>query len=174
MGYALHRYVSTIFLFRLGKGTRDALRVQAGIDAINTDSDQGGKSTSAFLYNTTRCSCVHDDPSGLYSRRLLTFFWIAASNFVLPAIFTLAQLVLVFRAGPFLDGAYLLLVKSYVEILGVLLATIWSSGTKSEMLASPGTTGQSSGSPLRFAPVESSEDQGRDSHGTADASSAVQ
>ncbi|RPD58601.1 hypothetical protein L227DRAFT_181691 [Lentinus tigrinus ALCF2SS1-6] len=112
-------YVSAIFLLRLGRGTMDASRLRKYADATGTDASQD-----------------QDEGEHSYYRRLQTLFWISTSNFIFPVIFNLAQLILVFRDPSFLDGAYILLVNSYVEILGVLLVTIWASGTGDEQVAS--------------------------------------
>lgn len=66
---------------------------------------------------------------GSYSGRLRAIFWIAVSNFVLPVIFNIAQLVLIFRDNSFVHGTYVLLVNIYVEIISVLLATLWCSSS---------------------------------------------
>ncbi|KAI0365824.1 hypothetical protein BV20DRAFT_1056099 [Pilatotrama ljubarskyi] len=66
-----------------------------------------------------------------YSSRLRTLFWIATSNFVFPVLLNLAQLILVFRDRDFIHGTLVFLVNTYVVVIGVLLATVWStSGMK--------------------------------------------
>ncbi|KAI0669089.1 hypothetical protein C8Q78DRAFT_958983, partial [Trametes maxima] len=75
-------------------------------------------------------SAVSIIPRHTLSSRLRTLFWIAVSNFVLPVLLNLAQLIFVFRDSSFLHGTYVFLVNTYVQILGVLLATIWSTGTQ--------------------------------------------
>ena len=67
--------------------------------------------------------------AGSYSNRLRALFWIAASNFVIPVIFNIAQLVLIFHDESFVHGTYVLLVNIYVEIVSVLLATLWCSSS---------------------------------------------
>ncbi|KAI0640904.1 hypothetical protein C8Q79DRAFT_1003985 [Trametes meyenii] len=84
------------------------------------------------------------------SSRLRTLFWIAVSNFVLPVLLNLAQLIFVFRDSSFLHGTYVFLVNTYVQILGVLLATIWSTGTQWSELASRGAHADGGVSELRF------------------------
>ena len=64
-----------------------------------------------------------------YTARLRALFWIAASNFVIPVIFNIAQLVLIFHDESFVHGTYVLLVNIYVEIVSVLLATLWCSSS---------------------------------------------
>ena len=39
------------------------------------------------------------------------------------------MLILAFRDSSFLDGSYIIYTNNYVEIIGVLLATIWAAGT---------------------------------------------
>ncbi len=75
----------------------------------------------------------------MYFQRLKTLFWIAVFNFVFPIIFNVVLIVLiifnvvlivlVFRDHNFLEGSYIIYTNNYVEIIGVLLATIWATGT---------------------------------------------
>ena len=51
------------------------------------------------------------------------------SNFVFPVILSIIQLVFIFRDPDFLKGTYIYLTNSFVEIIGVLLATVWTSGS---------------------------------------------
>lgn len=59
----------------------------------------------------------------------MTLFWIAVSNFVFPVLLSLAQLIFTFRDSSYLDGGYIFLTNNYVEIIGVLLATVWAAGS---------------------------------------------
>ena len=43
-----------------------------------------------------------------------------------------AQIIFIFRDRNFIDGTYILMVNNYVEIIGVLLATLWCSGVRSD------------------------------------------
>ncbi|KAI0751545.1 hypothetical protein C8Q80DRAFT_1098839, partial [Daedaleopsis nitida] len=61
------------------------------------------------------------------SSRLRTLFWIATTNFVFPVILNVVQLVVVFRDRNFTHGTYILSINIYVEIIGVLFATLWCS-----------------------------------------------
>lgn len=72
---------------------------------------------------------MHPEGS-LYVARLKALFWIGVSNFVFPVILNLVQLIFVFRDPSFLDGSYVFMVNTYVQIIGVLLATMWSTGTR--------------------------------------------
>ena len=56
-------------------------------------------------------------------------FWIAVSNFVFPVILSIIQLVFIFRDPDFLKGTYIYVTNCFVEIIGVLLATVWTSSS---------------------------------------------
>jgi hypothetical protein len=51
------------------------------------------------------------------------------SNFVFPVILSIFQLVFIFRNPNFLKVAYIYVTNGFVEIIGVLLATIWTSSS---------------------------------------------
>ncbi|KAJ6623566.1 hypothetical protein B0H10DRAFT_2010538 [Mycena sp. CBHHK59/15] len=65
-----------------------------------------------------------------YATKLKTLFWISLSNFVFPVLLSIIQLVFRFRDPSYLDGTYVFLTNNYVEIVGVLLATVWAAGTQ--------------------------------------------
>ncbi|KAI0655750.1 hypothetical protein C8Q70DRAFT_923124 [Cubamyces menziesii] len=65
-----------------------------------------------------------------FSSRIRTLFWIAASNLVIPVLLILVQLVYIFHDSNFLHGTYVFFVNVNMQIIGVLMATIWSSGTQ--------------------------------------------
>ncbi|KAH9478635.1 hypothetical protein JR316_0009092 [Psilocybe cubensis] len=62
-----------------------------------------------------------------YASRIKALFWISVSNFVFPVILSIIQLIMLFRDPNFLKGSYIFLTNDYVEIVGVLLATVWAS-----------------------------------------------
>ena len=51
------------------------------------------------------------------------------SNFVFPVILSIIQLVFVFHEHSFLNGSYIYLTNGFVAIIGVLLATVWTSSS---------------------------------------------
>jgi len=70
--------------------------------------------------------------------QLQAIFYIAVSNFVLPCFMNLVQLIIVF-IGPtrgdsmmewFLTCTYIMMANNYLTIIGVVFATIWSSGNQ--------------------------------------------
>ncbi|RPD76870.1 hypothetical protein L226DRAFT_459885 [Lentinus tigrinus ALCF2SS1-7] len=69
--------------------------------------------------------------TGSYTARLRALFWLALSNFVLPVIFNIALLIMVYTGVDDIRGADVVMVNPYMEIVGVLLATlVCSSGTQ--------------------------------------------
>ncbi|RPD58594.1 hypothetical protein L227DRAFT_576978 [Lentinus tigrinus ALCF2SS1-6] len=66
-----------------------------------------------------------------YAARLRALFWIALSNLIIPVIFNIAVLIMVYTGVDFIRGGDVVMVNPYVEIIGVLLATlVCSSGTQ--------------------------------------------
>ncbi|KAJ6496768.1 hypothetical protein DFH09DRAFT_1103559 [Mycena vulgaris] len=63
-----------------------------------------------------------------HGSRLRSLFFIALGNFVFPCLLSLVQLIFLYRGRQFLDGTYVFLTNCHVEIIGVLLATIWVAG----------------------------------------------
>ena len=65
------------------------------------------------------------------SSRIRTLFWIAASNFVIPVILNIALLVDIFRktSSPMVVSC-LEYTNVYVQIIGVVLATLWAAGSQ--------------------------------------------
>jgi hypothetical protein len=51
------------------------------------------------------------------------------SNFVFPVILSIFQLVFVFHDPNFFKVVYIYVTNSFVEIIGVLLATVWTSSS---------------------------------------------
>ncbi|KAK2467153.1 hypothetical protein APHAL10511_000702 [Amanita phalloides] len=65
------------------------------------------------------------------SSKLKTLFWIAASNFTLPMFLDIALLANTFRRNPpIMPGTYLMICSLFVQIIGVLLATVWAAGVQ--------------------------------------------
>jgi len=65
-----------------------------------------------------------------YAAQLKTLFWIAVSNFVFPVILSIIQLILLFHDPNYLKGSYVFMANDYVEIIGVLLATVWTTSNQ--------------------------------------------
>ncbi len=107
------RYASAIFLYRLRQSHHVGSRIE-----------QPSK-----LYDSS-CDAKIDHAPASYSKRISTLFWIAVSNFVFPVMLSFIQLVFAFKARLFLDATYIIITNIYFEIIAVLLATVWSAGSK--------------------------------------------
>ena len=93
---------------------------------MQSSHNSKGKYTSSFFQGEYQ----HIFPRlGSYTSRLKGLFWIAVSNFVFPVILSIVQLVFIFRDPDFLKGTYIYVTNSFVEIIGVLLATVWTSSS---------------------------------------------
>jgi hypothetical protein len=67
-------------------------------------------------------------------------FWIAGSNFIVPALFSLAQIIIVFKDGDLLEVNLIILTNTSVAIIGVVFATLWSgSNARSDRSANSST-----------------------------------
>jgi hypothetical protein len=81
--------------------------------------------------------------------KLKSLFLLALSTFVFPCMFSIAQIILTFRnhdfflggasspsislqPSPYFHAAYVFVNNLYIEIIGVLLATIWVSKSRAE------------------------------------------
>jgi len=67
----------------------------------------------------------------LHSSKFQTLFYIGTSNFIFPLFLNIALLVHAFRySDQVVTGSYVLLSSFYVQIIGVLLATVWAAGVQ--------------------------------------------
>ncbi|KAK0433052.1 uncharacterized protein EV420DRAFT_1655020 [Desarmillaria tabescens] len=101
-----------------------------------------------------RIECARSKrPTRKYSERLSTLFWISVSNFVFPVMLSFVQSILAFDAYLFLDATYIIMSNIYFEIIAVLLATIWSAGSRrsEEQQATTEMSVSGAESPPRFA-----------------------
>ena len=147
-------FASGIFLFRLRKGSLRTRHIH--VLGGDNDTNISGTTQSLSALSSVHSPLLTGRISDTYYDRVQTLFWISASNFVFPVMLDLVLLILAFTENSFLNGSYVLMVANYVDIIGVLLATIWSASTKYPQHAAPG--GEASGfratrslSPPRFA-----------------------
>jgi hypothetical protein len=96
-----------------------------------------------------------------YSSRLQILFWIALGNFIFPTAFTIIILVLYFHDSNYMHFLMLLISNAYVEIIGVLLATVWATSASWDDEQSPVATVQLTR--MSFAKPSSSTANGGDS-----------
>lgn len=108
-------YLAGAFIYRL----RSRLKV----------SERGHTKGNVIRYFTPHPLTDNAVCSARLIERMRWLYWIAISNFVLPCILSLVQLVLIFRDSNFLVSTYVNLVNNYVDIIGVIFATVWSTGS---------------------------------------------
>ncbi|KAI6031192.1 hypothetical protein PISMIDRAFT_6627 [Pisolithus microcarpus 441] len=89
---------------------------------------------SFFLYNLHVRTGLVKRAAGMQTR-IRQIFYISVANFVLPLIFGVALIILLVIATSANTEAYLitdllLLINSYITVMGVLCATVWFSGSE--------------------------------------------
>lgn len=72
----------------------------------------------------------NDLPTGAVAGRLRNLFVIAVSNFVFPVTLNIIQLGLSIGSLNYTQTSLVVVVNSYVTVIGVVFATIWASGTQ--------------------------------------------
>ncbi|KAI6141873.1 hypothetical protein BKA82DRAFT_727032 [Pisolithus tinctorius] len=86
-------------------------------------------SVSFFLYNLhVRTSSIKR--AGGIADRIRRIFYISVANFIFPVVFNVAQIIFITTDRSPTNGAVLLLIDSYVTVMGVMCATLWSSGSE--------------------------------------------
>ncbi|KIL62108.1 hypothetical protein M378DRAFT_13063 [Amanita muscaria Koide BX008] len=90
--------------------------------------------TSAlFLFKLNRGRGIGMRMAGSHwSSTLEALFWIALSNFVIPVILSIVELLVIWLSTDIFNVVPIFLVNLYVEIIGVLLATVWAAGTRGQ------------------------------------------
>ncbi|KAF9226669.1 hypothetical protein BS17DRAFT_697636 [Gyrodon lividus] len=96
-------YASTLFLWKLG------LRTKTAPGAVTANSKLS------------------------FTKRLKTLFWIAVSNFVFPALFSIAQIIVVYREVDPVVINQIVLVNTSIAVIGVVFATVWAGSVKKRM-----------------------------------------
>ncbi|GJE96288.1 hypothetical protein PsYK624_124820 [Phanerochaete sordida] len=90
-------YASGFFLYRLMLHSKEANRVMSR------------KTSESSFTDTVR-----------------TLLWVAATNFVVPVLFSLAQIIVVYRGVDVLVVNDIVLVNTSVAVIGVVFATVWA------------------------------------------------
>jgi len=96
-------YASTLFLWKIG------IQTKAGGGAVSVNSKLS------------------------FTKRLKTLFWIALSNFVFPALFSIAQIIVVYRAADLVVINQIVLANTSIAVIGVVFATVWAGSVKKRM-----------------------------------------
>ncbi|KAJ7586369.1 hypothetical protein C8J56DRAFT_1084759 [Mycena floridula] len=82
----------------------------------------------AHLFDGRKIGRIHTESStGSPMSKMKTLFWIASTNFCLPPIFLLLQIILAFSRKAPLLLASINVIYIYISIISTVLATIWSS-----------------------------------------------
>ncbi|KAI0661882.1 hypothetical protein C8Q70DRAFT_684445 [Cubamyces menziesii] len=61
-----------------------------------------------------------------FADTIRTLLWVAATNFVVPVLFSLAQIIVVYRGVDVLIVNDIVLVNTSVAVIGVVFATVWA------------------------------------------------
>ena len=67
---------------------------------------------------------------GCWASAIEALFWIAVSNFVIPVLLSIVQLIVIWTSDDIFNVSPITIVNQYIEIIGVLLATVWAAGTR--------------------------------------------
>ena len=110
-------------MWKLNQARSLSIRVRGGDGGAKSEST-AAKKIPRFTYRTL---------SDSYPAQLRALFWIAVSNFVFPIFFDIAQYILIFRDTADYNVYMIVLITNiYVEIIGVLFATVWAATKHSE------------------------------------------
>ncbi|TFK48118.1 hypothetical protein OE88DRAFT_1810801 [Heliocybe sulcata] len=68
---------------------------------------------------------------GCFARKLKALFYIALSNFVFPVIFSLVQIIFIYRSNDFEAINDIIQVNTSIAVIGVVFATVWAGFERS-------------------------------------------
>ena len=72
--------------------------------------------------------CANSSHPATVSQKITTFFWISTSNFVFPVLFGIVQIsIYMSKPNDYLLAVYVNVVNVYVNIMGVVFATVWAA-----------------------------------------------
>ncbi|KAI0069081.1 hypothetical protein BV25DRAFT_1834137 [Artomyces pyxidatus] len=93
--------------------------------------------------------------SSSFGNRLRGLFWIACTNFVFPAILSLAQVIIVYRSVNYAVINAVVLANTDLAVLGVVFASVWAGGLADRPSlpsgSHSGTSGQNDSGDMQFA-----------------------
>ncbi|KAG2127455.1 uncharacterized protein EDB93DRAFT_215879, partial [Suillus bovinus] len=68
--------------------------------------------------------------------RLWTLFWIALSNFIIPALFSVVQIIVIYcEVNPAVINQTMLANMS-IAVIGIVFATVWAGSVNSQIVRS--------------------------------------
>ncbi|KAI6143602.1 hypothetical protein BKA82DRAFT_143259, partial [Pisolithus tinctorius] len=97
---------------------------------VRTSSINRGEHTTVRLCGGMNTSCMSRHAACSIADRIRRIFYISVANFVFPLIFNIAQIIFITTDRIPTTGEVLLLINSYVTVMGVMCATLWSSGSE--------------------------------------------
>lgn len=112
------RYASAGFLYRLALHNRDHNRVM---------SHRTSESEHGVSHHYSHDSSISSSAS--FADTLKTLLWVAATNFVVPVLFSLVQIIVVYRDIDVLIVNDIVLINTSIAVIGVVFATVWAGTT---------------------------------------------
>ncbi|KAI5986096.1 hypothetical protein F5J12DRAFT_898830 [Pisolithus orientalis] len=97
---------------------------------VRTSSINRGEHTTLRLCGGRNNSWISRHAAGGIADRIRRIFCISVANFVFPLILHVAQIIFITTDRIPTTGEVLLLINSYVIVMGVMCATLWSSGSE--------------------------------------------
>lgn len=82
-----------------------------------------------------------------FAEKLKTLIWISITNFVVPALFSLAQIIIVYREVNYVIVNDIVLVNTKLSVFGVVFATIWAGTNGKRHGSEEGSSDADSGPP---------------------------
>lgn len=73
--------------------------------------------------------CDRPLPLASFADTVRTLFWVAATNFVVPVLFSLVQIIVVYRDVNVFVVNDIVLVNTSIAVIGVVFATVWAGTT---------------------------------------------
>lgn len=71
-----------------------------------------------------------------FRMRLQTLFWIALSNFTIPALFSVAQIIVIYREVNPVIINQIILANTSIAVIGVVFATVWAGSVTRQITQS--------------------------------------
>lgn len=124
------RYASAFFIYKIWLHRKERRSVGTGSSrSTSLSSFSPSYPPLDMLYPPTDPSLAHIliyRITGSFTRRLRHIFWIALTNFVIPALFTLVQIIVVYSGADPTTLNDIVLVNTNLAVVGVVFASIWA------------------------------------------------